>query len=286
MSAPTGIGADAASADARAALAAAVRPRRFGAWYVAEHRFRVMRSYLQTLVVTGFGNPLVYLFAMGVGLGSLISANTGPDAIDGVSYLAFVAPALLCTAAVTVASEEFTYPIMLGFKWNPTFFGINASPIAPGQIIDGVVISVIARLLGTSVVYYAFMLLFGAVPGPWGWVTVFVATLAGLAFGAPVMAYVATLEQDTGQIAMLMRFVLLPMTLFSGTFFPLTNMPEYLQWIGWISPLWHATDLSRVFAYGMEEPLWLTLVHVVYLLALTVVFWLWTRRIAGRRLNK
>ncbi len=286
MSAPTGIGADAASADARAALAAAVRPRRFGAWYVAEHRFRVMRSYLQTLVVTGFGNPLVYLFAMGVGLGSLISANTGPDAIDGVSYLAFVAPALLCTAAVTVASEEFTYPIMLGFKWNPTFFGINASPIAPGQIIDGVVISVIARLLGTSVVYYAFMLLFGAVHGPWGWVTVFVATLAGLAFGAPVMAYVATLEQDTGQIAMLMRFVLLPMTLFSGTFFPLTNMPEYLQWIGWISPLWHATELSRVFAYGMEEPLWLTLVHVVYLLALTVVFWLWTRRIAGRRLNK
>lgn len=286
MSAPTGIGADAASADARAALAAAVRPRRFGAWYVAEHRFRVMRSYLQTLVVTGFGNPLVYLFAMGVGLGSLISANTGPDAIDGVSYLAFVAPALLCTAAVTVASEEFTYPIMLGFKWNPTFFGINASPIAPGQIIDGVVISVIARLLGTSVVYYAFMLLFGAVPGPWGWVTVVVATLAGLAFGAPVMAYVATLEQDTGQIAMLMRFVLLPMTLFSGTFFPLTNMPEYLQWIGWISPLWHATELSRVFAYGMEEPLWLTLVHVVYLVALTVVFWLWTRRIAGRRLNK
>jgi lipooligosaccharide transport system permease protein len=285
VSTQPGIGTG-ASADAGAALAAATRPRRFGAWYVAEHRFRVMRSYLQTLLVTGFGNPLVYLFAMGIGLGSLVSANAGPTAIDGVSYLAFVAPALLCTAAVTVASEEFTYPIMLGFKWNPTFFGINASPIAPGQIIDGIVISVIARLLGTSVVYYAFMLLFGAVPGPWGWVTVFVATLAGLAFGALVMAYVATLEQDTGQIAMLMRFVLLPMTLFSGTFFPLASMPGFLQWIGWISPLWHATELARVFAYGMSEPLWLTVVHVLYLVALTVVFWSWTRRIARRRLNK
>ena len=271
---------------ARAALAGAGRPRRFGAWYVAEHRFRVMRAYLQTLLVTGFGNPFLYLFAMGVGLGSLVSANLGPTAVNGVSYLAFVAPALLCTAAVTVASEEFTYPVMLGFKWNPTFLGISASPISAGQIIDGVVISVVARLLGTSIVYYAFMLLFGAVPSPWGWLAILVATLGGLAFGAPVMAYVATLEQDTGQIAMLMRFVLLPMTLFSGTFFPLSTMPPYLQWSGWISPLWHSTELSRVFAYGYAEPLWLTLVHVVYLAGLFVVFWLWARRIAARRLNK
>jgi lipooligosaccharide transport system permease protein len=275
-----------ATPDARLALAGAVKPRRFGAWYVAEHRFRVMRSYLQTLLFTGFGSPLLYLFAMGVGLGTLVSSNLGPQAVEGVSYLTFVAPALLCTAAVTVASEEFTYPIMLGFKWNPTFFAMNASPIAPAQIIDGVVISVVARLLGTSIVYYAFMLLFGAVPSPWGFLTVFVAVLGGLAFGAPVMAYVSTLEQDTGQIAMLMRFVLLPMTLFSGTFFPLSSMPWFLQWIGWISPLWHSTELARVFAYGAAEPLWLTIVHVVYLGALSVVFWLWARRIAARRLNK
>jgi lipooligosaccharide transport system permease protein len=271
---------------ARAALTAAVRPRRFGAWYVAEHRFRVMRSYLQTLLVTGFGNPLLYLLAMGLGLGSLVSANLGPHAVDGVSYLAFVAPALLCTAAVTVASEEFTYPILLGFKWNPTFYGINASPIAPGQIIDGVVIAVVARLLGTTAVYFACMALFGAVPGAWGFVGIVVGTIGGLAFGAPIMAYVATIEQDSGQIAMLMRFVLLPMTLFSGTFFPLANMPWFLQWIGWISPLWHSTQLSRVFSYGMSEPLWLSVVHIVYLLALFVVFWLWARRIAARRLNK
>ncbi|WP_285113957.1 ABC transporter permease [Leifsonia sp. fls2-241-R2A-40a] len=272
--------------ESRAALAAAVRPRRFGAWYVAEHRFRVMRSYLQTLLVTGFGNPLLYLLAMGLGLGTLVSANLGPNAVDGVSYLAFVAPALLCTAAVTVASEEFTYPVLLGFKWNPTFFGINASPIAPGQIIDGVLISVVARLLGTSIVYYAFMVLFGAVPSPWGWVSILIATLGALAFGVPIMAYVATIEQDTGQIAMLLRFVLLPMTLFSGTFFPLSSMPPFLQWIGWISPLWHSTELSRVFSYGMSEPLWLSVVHVVYLLALFLSFWMWSRRIASKRLNK
>ena len=272
--------------DADRARLAAVRPRRFGGWYVAEHRFRVMRSYLQTVVVTGIGNPLLYLFAMGVGLGSLVSNNVGPNAVDGVSYLEFVAPALLCTAAVTVASEEFTYPIMLGFKWNPTFYGMNSAPIVPGQIIDGVVISVTARLLGTSVLYFAFMLLFGAVPSPIGFLAVFVAVLPGLAFGAPVMTYVSTLEQDTGQIAMLMRFVLLPMTLFSGTFFPLSSMPVYLQWIGWLSPLWHGTELARVFSYGAVEPIWLTVVHVLYLTALFVVGWVWTRRLAARRLNK
>jgi len=245
-----------------------------------------MRAYLQTVLATGIGSPVLYLFAMGVGLGSLISHNMGDQAMNGVSYLTFVAPALLATAAMTAASEEFTYPIMLGFKWNPTFFGMNASPIAAGQIIDGVVIFVIARLLGTCILYYAFMLLFGAVPSVWGFVAIVVAVLTGIAFGAPLMAYVATLEQDTGQIAMLMRFVLLPLSLFSGTFFPLTAMPIYLQWIGWISPLWHGTQLARVFAYGLAEPLWLTIVHAVYLFALLAVGWLLAKRIAARRLNK
>lgn len=272
--------------DSERALAGAVKPRRFGAWYIAEHRFRVMRSYLQTLVVTGIGYPLLYLFAMGIGLGNLVTQNQGSEGIDGVSYLTFLAPALLCTAAVTVASEEFTFPIMLGFKWNPTFYGMNAAPIAPGQIIDGIVISVTARLLGASTLYFAFMVLFGAVPSPIGFLTIFVGVLTGLAFGAPVMTYIATLENDTGQIAMLMRFVLLPMTLFSGTFFPLSSMPPFLQWIGWISPLWHGSQLARVFAYGMEEPIWLTIAHVLYLAFLFVAGWLWTRRIAARRLNK
>ena len=274
------------SEDRGRAITAAVKPRRFGGWYVAEHRLRVMRSYLSTVTLTSIGNPLLYLFAMGVGLGSLISHNMGPNAVEGVSYLAFVAPALLCLAGVTAASEEFTYPILLGFKWNPTFYGMNAAPISAGQIIDGVVMFVVIRLLGTTVIYYLFMLLFGAVPSPLGWVAVLVATLTGLAFGAPMMAYVATLEQDTGQIAMLMRFVMLPLTLFSGTFFPLTQMPWFLQWIGWISPIWHGSQLARVFAYGAGEPLWLTIVHVAYLVALFAAGWLLARRIAARRLNK
>ncbi|KGJ72489.1 ABC transporter [Cryobacterium roopkundense] len=263
----------------------ATRSRRWGSWYVAEHRFRVMRSYAQTVVVTAIGNPLIYLYAMGVGLATLVDGNLGGAGVNGVSYLVFVAPALLASAAIAVASEEFSYPIMLGFKWNPVFFGMNASSIQPGQIINGIVISVAVRMLVTCVIYYVFMLLFGAVPGPLGFLTVPVALLTGLAFGALFMAYTATLKDDTGQLAMVMRFIILPMTLFSGTFFPLDVLPPYLQWIGWISPLWHGTELSRVFAYGMPEPLWLSVVHVVYLTGLLALGWILARRITVGRLN-
>lgn len=269
---------------AGAGLRHATRARRLGAWYVAEHRLRVMRSYVSTVLIGAVGTPLLYLFAMGVGLGALVSANLGPHAVDGVSYLQFVAPALLCTAAVTVASEELTYPIMLGFKWNPTFVGIASSPITPGQIIDGMVIAVVVRLVGSSLLYWAFMLLFGATPADTSFLGVPIAALVGLAFGTPVMAYVATIRTDTGQIAMLMRFVLLPLTLFSGTFFPLATMPIYLQWVGWLSPIWHGTQLARIVSYGLQEPPWLVVAHVLYLLALFVPCWLLTRRIARRRL--
>ena len=269
-----------------AAVAAAARTRRYGSWYVAEHRFRVMRSYAQTVLFTAVGSPLIYLYAMGVGLASLVDGNLGGNAVNGVSYLAFLAPALLSSSAIAVASEEFTYPIMLGFKWNPTFFGMNASSIQPGQIVNGILISVAARMLLTCAIFYVFMLVFGAVPGALGFIAVPVALLTGLSFGALVMAYTATLKDDTGQLAMLQRFVVLPMTLFSGTFFPLDLLPPYLQWIGWISPLWHGTELSRVFAFGRPEPIWLSVVHVLYLTALLAIGWFWARRLTLRRLNK
>jgi lipooligosaccharide transport system permease protein len=274
------------SAQARAALLAGVRPRRFGAWYVTEHRLRGMASYKGTIIATGIGNPLVYLFALGVGLATLVDRDLDGSSGGSVSYLAFVAPALLATAAVTIASEEFTYPIFGGFKWNPIFFAINAAPISPRQIIDGQMLCVLIRMLPSCVVYYLFMLLFGAVPSALGWLSILASVATGMAVGAVLMSYTATLESDTGQIALLMRFGLTPMFLFSGTFFPLSQLPVGLQWIGWISPLWHGTELGRVFSYGSPEPIWLTVAHVLYLAAWLAFGWLVSRRVAARRLNK
>ena len=262
-----------------------LRPRRFGAWYIAEHRLLLMRAYGTTILATSVGNPLVYLFALGVGLASLVQAPLGDGRGGEVSYLAFVAPALLASAAVTVASEEFTYPVLSGFKWNPVFIGARSAPVSSAQIADGVIIAVILRMVATCAIYFAVMLLFGAVPEPLGALGIVSATVTGLAVGVVIMAYTCTVTEDKGQMAIIQRFIITPMFLFSGTFFPLAQLPVYLQWIGWISPLWHGTELGRVLAYGLAEPLWLSVVHVVYLLAITVGGWWGARVIMTRRLD-
>ncbi len=263
-----------------------VKPRRYGSWYVAEHRIRGMRSYLQTIIATSLGNPLVYLFALGVGLASLVDQQVSAGAAGGVTYLVFVAPALLASAAVTVAAEESTYPMMMGFKWNPIFLGMNAAPISGNQITNGMVIAMMVRIVPTCAIYFAVMMLFGAVPLALGALGIVTASLTGLAIGVVIMSYTSRIEEDKGQMAMIMRFGITPMFLFSGTFFPLTQLPIYLQWIGWISPLWHGTELGRVLSYSLVEPLWLTIVHGVYLIALTVVGVRITQRVVTRRLNK
>jgi lipooligosaccharide transport system permease protein len=277
---PGGSGASRTSATVGSAIAPGVRPRRWGALYVAEHRLRAMRAYLQTLLVTGFGNPLLYLFGLGVGLARLIDAPVG-----GATYLEFVAPALLASAAVTVASEEFTYPVLMGFKWNPIFFAMNAAPITGVQIVAGMIISIFVRMFPTVAVYYVFMLLFGAVPNLIGVLAILTSVLTGMAVGVVIMAYTGTIKEDRGQMAIIQRFILMPMFLFSGTFFPITSLPIYLQWIGWVSPLWHGTQLGRDLTYGAGEPLWLIAVHVVYLAALAAFGWVVSARVFTRRLN-
>jgi lipooligosaccharide transport system permease protein len=269
--------------DRTAAIAAAVKPRRYGSWYVAEHRIRGIRSYYKTLLFTAIGSPFMYLFALGVGLATLVDKNSG---LGGTSYLAFVAPALIASAAVTAAVEECTYPILMGFKWNPIFFGMNAAPISGNQIVNGIFIAVLARLLPTTLVYYVVMLIFGAVPSPLGVLDIPIAILTGMAFGLVIASYMSTVQQDVGQPAFIQRFIVIPLFLFSGTFFPLGQMPVFLQWIGWISPLWHGTELGRVVSYGAVEPCWLTLVHVLYPLALCVYGWRRTQVVVTRRLNK
>jgi lipooligosaccharide transport system permease protein len=269
------------------AMAWGRKPRAFGALYVAEHMVRAMRAYGWTIIIGALGQPILYLLGLAVGLAALIDAPITDDSGRTVSYVVFVAPALLMTAAIQVASEEFTYPVMDGFKWRRFFFGFNASPIASGQIATGVLLGATARIAAAASGYYLFIWIFQAVPNPeTGWIAIFVSILGGWAFGAPIMAYAASIEDDKGQFALVQRFLFMPMFLFSGTFYPLETLPIWLQPIGWVSPLWHATELGRSLMYGRpEEPL-LTVVHVVYLVTLAVVGYALARRNFTRRLAK
>jgi len=261
----------------------AARARRWGAFYYAEQVLRVMKGYGWTIVMYGVGQPVAYLFAMGVGLATLVDTNS-TAVFGGVSYLTFIAPALLISAAVMTAANEFTFPVMDGFKWRRVYYGPHASPLTPEQIAAGQIIAVTVRFLLQSAIYFGVVALFGASPGGWGWVSILVATLAGLAFGLPLMAYAATVTTDKGQFAMVMRFIVMPLFLFSGTFFPLDTLPLAVRWIGWISPIWHGTELGRVFSYGYEEEPLLTVVHVVFLVGLAVLGWVLTRRLFAKRM--
>ena len=262
----------------------AAKARKWGAFYYAEQVLRVMKGYGWTIVMYGVGQPVAYLFAMGVGLATLVDTNS-TAAFGGVSYLAFIAPALLISAAVMTAANEFTFPVMDGFKWRRVYYGPHASPLTPEQIALGQIIAVTVRLLLQSAIYFGVVALFGASPGAWGWASILVATLAGLSFGLPLMAYAASIKEDKGQFAMVMRFIVMPLFLFSGTFFPLDTLPLAVRWIGWISPIWHGTELGRVLSYGYEEPPLLTIAHVVFLLALCVVGWVLTKRQFVKRMG-
>ena len=269
------------------AMAWGRKPRGRGAWYVTEHMLRAMRAYGWTIIVGALGQPIIYLLGLALGLAYLIDAPITDASGVEVSYLVFVAPALLMTAAIQVMSDELSYPVMDGFKWRRFFYGFNASPISSGQIATGVVFGATCRVLVAVAGYYLFIWLFGAVPDPaTGWLAIPIGVLGGWAFGTPLLAYSSSIEEDKGQFAMVQRFLFVPMFLFSGTFYPLDTLPLWLQWIGWISPLWHATQLGRGVTYGRPEEPWMIAIHVGYLVALSVIGYVLARRNFTKRLAK
>lgn len=262
------------------------RGKRFGAWYVAEARIRNMSKWLTAIIFVSFGNPLVYLLAIGVGVGSLVDANTGGNGINGVSYITFLAPALLATAAIQAAMDETSFPTLEGFVWNKSFYGMNSTQLSAGQIVDGVMIAAFVRAFLTAAAYLIVLWLFGAVTLESMPVLFAIASFAGLSFGALMLAAASFIKEDDGFFAIVQRFVVAPMFLFSGTFYPLEQMPIFLQWIGWISPLWHSTNLSRALSYGLDVPGWLLLVHVAFLAISLVVGMAIGKRQFARRLLK
>jgi lipooligosaccharide transport system permease protein len=244
---------------------------RWGAFRVAEYRLRHISKWMGSVIAFGLGNPILYLLSVGLGVGALVDANSGGEGIGGVPYLQFVAPALLAAAAIQGVMDEVTFPTMDGFVWDKVFFAIGATSVSSRQIANGVMIVALIRGVFTTGMYLAILLAFGAIPLSSVLPLMFTSMFAGWAFAALMLAFTARLENDDGYFAIISRFVVAPMFLFSGTFYPLEQMPILLQPIGWVSPLWHATELGRFLSYGLEiEPL-MFFVHFGYLAILGVV---------------
>ena len=244
--------------------------RLWAPWFVAEYRLRNMSKWFGAIVAFGLGNPVLYLLSVGIGIGALVDNVSGGENPLGVPYLTFLAPALLATAAIQSAMDETTFPTMQGFLWDKSFFSMIATQLMGRDIVGGIMIASSIRCIFNTITYGLVLVLFGAIGIESLFVLVVAAIFAGISFAAVMLAVTSFVKQDDGFYAIVGRFVIAPMFMFSGTFYPLEILPIYLQWIGWISPVWHATNLGRNLSYGLEVEPWLLAVHVLFLGALLV----------------
>ena len=237
------------------------------------------RRTWRSSVVTSFLIPVLYLAAMGIALGSLIDKHS--HAVDGVTYVAYLAPGLLAGTCMQIGTNDATYPVMGGIKWMRTYFAQLASPLDVYDVLLGHLAWIAARLAIVVSIYLAVMAAFGVVYSPWAVAALPAAVLTGLAFSAPVSAFAATQEKDSS-FSTLYRFAIIPMFLFSGTFFPVSQLPQWLQFVAYATPLYHGVALCRDLTLGHVS--WADLGHVAYLCALALVGYLAGRRTFARRL--
>jgi lipooligosaccharide transport system permease protein len=234
---------------------------------VLEQAWTWYRRNWKATVFSSVGLPVLYLLAMGLGFGSQVRPGSVPG---GLTYLAFIAPALLPTGAIQTAAGECTFPILSGFEWSKIYVGITATPVTPGQLVTGQLLWVSSRLVVSEAAYLVVAAAIGAVTGPGILLSLVFGALTGLAFGAPLMAVAAVVRSNGQAFNVVFRFVVVPMSLFAGTFFPITQLPAWVRPVAWITPMWHGTELARNAAFGTLT--WgPTLAHIGYLVLLLVV---------------
>lgn len=248
-----------------------------------ESRALVYRRTWRGNVVTTFLNPVLYLAAMGLGLGTLVDEGAGRSAVEGFTYLTFLGPGLLAATTMQTGAGDGSWPVMAGIKWQKTYEAALATPVGVRDLVIGHLMWVTARVTFTAVVFVVVMALFDAVAiGP-GLLAVAPAVLTGMAFAAPITAYTATLKDVQGMVS-LFRFGIVPMFLFSGTFFPIDQLPGWLQPVAYVTPLWHGVELSRGAALDIGTS-WSPWLHAGYLAALLAGGTFLAIRLLGRRMR-
>jgi lipooligosaccharide transport system permease protein len=229
------------------------------------------------VILSGFFEPLFYLGSIGFGLGALVGGVTGPGG-QQISYQLFVAPALLASAAMNGAVAEGTFNFFFKLNYNKTFDAILSTPLSPGDIAVGELVWALIRGGVYAVAFILVMLLLGLVASPLIVLALPAALLIGFAFGGVAMA--ATSFMRTWQDFDLVQLVILPLFLFSGTFYPLDAYPEGLRVLVQLTPLYQGVDLLRALVVGHVDAS--LLVHVVYLAAMGLI----GLAIVARRLDK
>ncbi|MAT03672.1 MAG: ABC transporter [Acidimicrobiaceae bacterium] len=249
-----------------------------------EAHFTQYRSVWKTNVMGSFVQPLLYLLGMGLGVGALVDDSGRSDALlDGLTYFQFLAPGLLATTAMMIAANEAMWPVLGGFKWWKKFHSEAATPLTPNEIAGGVALWQITKSC-IAVVGVATVLALFPDTRSWGLLLAIVfGTLTGAAFAAPISAWSATRDGDYS-FPTINRFVITPLFLFGGAFYPISQLPDWMEPIAIATPLWHGVELCRNAVYDRLE-FWPTVGHLAYLVTLAVVGWVMAARSFNRRLT-
>jgi len=238
---------------------------RVASWHLAAYKRLWATNVLSSLI-----QPLLYLLGLGVGVGSLVDRNVGSSDVLGTSsYVAYVTPGLLVTAAMALGAGESMWPVMGGLKWSRGYHGIAATSLTARDIVFG---HATWMALRCSLATAAVAVVLACFPDTRSWglaPAVLVASLVGVAFAMPIMAYSINSEYD-GAFAGVQRFVIIPLFLFGGAFYPLSQLPTAVQWVAKAAPLWHGVVVARSFSTGHLE--WRGVAgHVAFIAAWAVV---------------
>lgn len=246
----------------------------FGSWLTA---------YKRTWRGSIFGrflSPVLFLLSMGLGLGGLVDKSAG--GVGGVPYLNFVVPGILAAQAMWVAMGESTYPVMGAIRWNMKYHAMLATPVGIDDILLGHLGYVAMQITGATAIFIGVAALFGSFGSWWVLLCLPITVLTGMAFAVPVFAFSAKQESDGG-FNILFRFIMTPLFLFSGVFFPIDQLPAIIRPIAWVMPLWHGVDANRSLALGSPDIAGV-LGHTAYLVVAIVIGALLARRTFTKRL--
>jgi lipooligosaccharide transport system permease protein len=235
---------------------------------VWQRNFLVYKRLWHRSIAFGFLQPVLFLTAMGIGVGALMSTQD-LSAFGGVPYIDWLGPGLLSAMAMQTATFESTYPIMNKIMWGRNYEAMLSTPLTTRNLIIGELFWVAFRIGTLATVFLTVLTIFGIVRSPVAILAIPVAVLVGTAFSSCLVAFTATQRNDVGFSA-IFRFVINPLFLFSGTFFPLSNLPDTIQWVAWLTPLFHGVQLIRGLVLDSLD--WSAApIHLAYLGAMLVI---------------
>ena len=253
-----------------------------GAARAAEYWLTSYRRTWRGSAVSSVITPVLFLTAMGIGLGNYVHGGTGR--VEGVRYAVFLAPGLLAAWAMETALGETTWPVLGGVKWHRIYYAMLATPLSVTDVLLGHLAFVAIRIALVCAMFTLVTAMLGLLHSAGGaLLAMLAAVLTGLALAGPIAAFSVTRDNERG-FALLYRFGMMPMFLFSGTFFPVAQLPDSVRWLAYVTPLWHGVALTRGLALGRGSAAALA-VHALVLVALGVAGVLAARVTFRRRLE-